>query len=229
LKVPKEAMSMSTRFNLVMISMLTLGVAASSAGCAGNAQVETKAQTPAPPPPAPPPPPPPAPPAPVAAAAPPPAPAPAPPAKPKAKVEGTRVTIPGELEFDFDKATIKETAGSHDILTTLVEFLNENPSVTKLRVEGHTDNSGSAEHNLKLSQERADAVAAWLTSHGVPATRLTTKGFGQTKPLVANDTDEHKAMNRRTVFHVAEMDGKPVTTTETKTTTTTTTPTTLKH
>jgi OOP family OmpA-OmpF porin len=147
---------------------------------------------------------------PVAATPPPPPPAPAPPAPAKAKLEGTKVSIPGELEFEFDKATIKDTAGSRDILNTLVEFLGENPQVTKLRIEGHTDNVGTADHNLKLSQERADAVATWLVGHGIPASRLTTKGYGQTKPLVANDTDEHKAMNRRTVFHVAALNGADV-------------------
>ncbi len=180
-----------------------------SGGCAAHAEATTApaaAPPPPPPPPAAPPPP-----APVAAA---PAPAPPPAPKPiavgKAKIEGTHVKIPGELEFDVDKATLKDTAGTKEILHTLVEFMAQNPTVTKLRVEGHTDNTGTAEHNLKLSQERADAVAAWLTLHGVDKSRLVTKGFGQTTPLVANDNKEHQAMNRRTVFHIAEINGATV-------------------
>ena len=89
--------------------------------------------------------------------------------------------------------------------------------MTKLRVEGHTDNTGNADHNLKLSQERADAVATWLESHGVDKGRIVTKGFGATVPLVANDTKDHKAMNRRTVFHIAELNGSTIPASETGT------------
>ena len=88
--------------------------------------------------------------------------------------------------------------------------MGQNTMVTKLRIEGHTDNTGAADHNLKLSQERADAVATWLSAHGVDKSRLVTKGFGSTTPLVANDTKDHKAMNRRTVFHIAEINNLPV-------------------
>jgi outer membrane protein OmpA-like peptidoglycan-associated protein len=123
---------------------------------------------------------------------------------------GNQVSIPGELEFDTDKATIKDTQGSKDILNTLSDFMKQNPNVTKLRIEGHTDNVGTPDHNMKLSQERADAVKKWLTDHGTDGGRLVTQGYGQTHPLVDNDTADHKAMNRRTEFHVAEKDGKPV-------------------
>ncbi len=133
----------------------------------------------------------------------------------KAKIEGTHVKIPGELEFDIDKATLKETPATKEILTTLIEFMAQNPTVTKLRIEGHTDNTGAPDHNMKLSQERADAVSNWLGAHGVDKSRLVTKGFGQTVPLVANDTKDHKAMNRRTVFHIAELNGAPVPASET--------------
>ncbi len=198
---------MALKLNFLMVSALTIGLAASFNGCSCHAEAGTPPAAPAPPPPPPP--------APVASAAPPPAPvAPPPPAAPKptgkAKIEGTHVKIPGELEFDIDKATLKDTPGTKDILTTLVDFMGQNPMVTKLRIEGHTDNTGSAEHNLKLSQARADAVATWLEAHGVDKGRLVTKGFGSTVPLVANDNAEHKAMNRRTVFHIAEINGAPV-------------------
>jgi hypothetical protein len=125
------------------------------------------------------------------------------------KLDGNKVTIPGELEFDVDKATIKDTQQSKDILGTLVEFLKQNPNVTKLRIEGHTDNSGKPDHNMKLSNDRAAAVVAWLGKNGVDTTRLHGVGFGQDRPLVANDSADHKAMNRRTEFHVEEIDGKP--------------------
>ncbi len=67
----------------------------------------------------------------------------------------------------------------------------------KLRVEGHTDNQGNAAANQGLSEKRAQAVVVWLTAHGVAAARLTAKGFGQTKPVAENGTEEGRAKNRR--------------------------------
>jgi OOP family OmpA-OmpF porin len=124
---------------------------------------------------------------------------------------GNRVHIPGELEFDVDKATLKTSSpDTLNILTALHDFLVQNPHVTLLRVEGHTDNTGSAEHNLKLSQERADAVVAWEIQAGIDKSRLVGKGHGSTKPAFPNDTDENRHKNRRTEFHIAAIDGKPV-------------------
>jgi OOP family OmpA-OmpF porin len=192
-----------------MLAVASLGFAGSFEGCTCNADANLgNAQPKAPEPPPPPPPP-----APVAVT-PPPAPAVLPVApKPiiavgKAKIEGNKVKIPGELEFDVDKATLKDTPQSKEILTTLVDFMKQNPQVTKLRIEGHTDNSGKLDHNQTLSQQRADAVVDYLSKQGVDKTRLAPVGFGQTKPLVDNDTVDHKAQNRRTEFHVAEIDGK---------------------
>jgi outer membrane protein OmpA-like peptidoglycan-associated protein len=127
-----------------------------------------------------------------------------------AQIEGTRIHIPHELEFAIDKATFDDQkAINKEILSTLLEFMQKNTHVTKLRIEGHTDNSGKAQHNKELSQARADAVAKWLTDHGVESARVSTIGFGDTKPEVANDSVAHKQQNRRTEFHVEEIDGKP--------------------
>ncbi len=74
----------------------------------------------------------------------------------------------------------------------------------KIRVEGHTDDVGSEEHNLDLSQRRADAVAAWLVEHGgVDAEIITTEGFGFEYPRADNGTEEGRAQNRRVVISVA--------------------------
>ena len=67
-----------------------------------------------------------------------------------------------------------------------------------IALSGHTDNAGGAAKNMTLSQERADAVIKYLTGKGIAATRLTGKGFGDTKPIGDNKTAEGKAMNRRT-------------------------------
>lgn len=99
--------------------------------------------------------------------------------------------------FDVDKATLKpESMGS---INQIFNLMKKDPSL-KFEIDGHTDNSGTAAHNLDLSQQRADAVKSQLVSMGIDASRLTTKGFGDTKPIDGNDTPEGKANNRRVEF-----------------------------
>ncbi len=101
------------------------------------------------------------------------------------------------INFDIDKSTIKpESMGT---LNMIVGVLKDNPSL-KFEIDGHTDNSGQSAHNLTLSQQRADAVKTQLVSMGVDAGRLTTKGFGDSKPISDNTSPEGKANNRRVEF-----------------------------
>ena len=72
----------------------------------------------------------------------------------------------------------------------------------KVEVDGHTDNQGLASANLALSQQRAEAVVAYLASKGVSSTRLSAKGFGQTKPVADNATADGRQKNRRIEFTV---------------------------
>ncbi|MBS1530655.1 MAG: OmpA family protein [Bacteroidetes bacterium] len=96
--------------------------------------------------------------------------------------------------FDVDKATIKpESMGT---INGIYSTLQKDPSL-KFEIDGHTDNTGDPAHNLTLSQQRADAVKAQLVSMGIDASRLATKGFGDTKPLGPNDSPEGMANNRR--------------------------------
>jgi outer membrane protein OmpA-like peptidoglycan-associated protein len=101
------------------------------------------------------------------------------------------------ITFDIDKSVIRPE--SMGVLNQVAKFLKDNPSV-KMEIDGHTDNSGAAAHNLTLSQQRADAVKAQLVSMGIDGARLSTKGFGDTKPISDNSTPEGKANNRRVEF-----------------------------
>jgi len=88
----------------------------------------------------------------------------------------------------------------------ITQVMKDNPHILKVSIEGHTDSDGADKYNLKLSDGRAKAVSDYLVEHGIDKGRLTAKGFGETKPLVPNDTDEGKATNRRVEFHITEQD-----------------------
>jgi outer membrane protein OmpA-like peptidoglycan-associated protein len=98
------------------------------------------------------------------------------------------------ISFDTGKAII--TAGSESALQEVAKLLAANAD-WKLRVEGHTDNVGAKAANQTLSEQRAKAVVAWLTSHGVAAAGLTAQGFGDSKPVADNTSDAGRAQNRR--------------------------------
>lgn len=101
------------------------------------------------------------------------------------------------ITFDSGKSDIKpESMGT---LNEIVKLMKENPAL-KLEIGGHTDSDGDDASNLTLSQKRAEAVRTQLISMGIEATRLTTKGYGETKPVGTNDTFEGKAKNRRVEF-----------------------------
>ena len=101
------------------------------------------------------------------------------------------------INFDVDQATIRpESMGA---LTQIKNLMASDPTL-KFEVDGHTDNSGNAPHNQQLSEQRAAAVKSQLATMGIDASRLSTKGFGETKPLGANTTAEGKANNRRVEF-----------------------------
>jgi outer membrane protein OmpA-like peptidoglycan-associated protein len=96
--------------------------------------------------------------------------------------------------FDFDKATLKPE--SLRLLGYMITLLKEN-SALKLEVQGHTDNKGSDNYNLELSQRRAETVVGFMGLFGVDSSRLIPKGCGETKPVAGNDTEEGRAKSRR--------------------------------
>ncbi len=98
------------------------------------------------------------------------------------------------VHFDFNQPALRND--SEPILQQVLAFLNANPAV-RIEVQGHTDAVGDAAANQKLSEARAGSVQAWLVQHGVAAARITSAGYGKTRPVTANDTDAGRARNRR--------------------------------
>jgi outer membrane protein OmpA-like peptidoglycan-associated protein/tetratricopeptide (TPR) repeat protein len=101
--------------------------------------------------------------------------------------------------FDVNKFDVKPSSQAE--LDILVQLLNENATL-KIEISGYTDNAGKPADNLALSNNRAKAVVSYLVSRNIAATRLTAKGYGETKPVADNKTEEGKAMNRRTEMKV---------------------------
>jgi outer membrane protein OmpA-like peptidoglycan-associated protein len=125
---------------------------------------------------------------------------------PKAvRVTENEVMILEQVQFDTGKATIHKE--SNDLLDQVADVLKEHPELTKLEVQGHTDDRGGLAMNQKLSQARADAVMKAMISRGVSPDRLTAKGYGQSKPLDTNSTAEGRQRNRRVQFII--VDKKP--------------------
>ncbi|MCB0409471.1 MAG: OmpA family protein [Flavobacteriales bacterium] len=101
--------------------------------------------------------------------------------------------------FEFNKADLKSE--SFNELDRLYSILIDNKTL-KIEISGHTDDKGSDEYNKSLSNSRANSVMNYLTSKGIDKTRLTAVGYGESQPVVANDTDENRAINRRVEFKV---------------------------
>jgi len=126
-----------------------------------------------------------------------------------AKEGQSQIYIEGKIVFDTGSASIHKYGESEKVLKTLLAFANDHPEVTRLRVEGHTDDKGDEQKNQDLSARRALAVCNWLVDNGVSHLRLLAVGFGESKPIAPNELVEGRAENRRTEFHVAEVDGRP--------------------
>jgi outer membrane protein OmpA-like peptidoglycan-associated protein len=103
------------------------------------------------------------------------------------------------LNFEYNKAVIKTE--SYNSLNELGNVLIQKPE-WKLILSGYTDNKGSDSYNLKLSQDRANAVKEYLIAQGINENRISAKGYGSSNPIAPNDTDENRAKNRRVEFKI---------------------------
>ena len=99
-----------------------------------------------------------------------------------------------DILFDYDKASLQQS--SEKQLQHIVTLMLKNPEL-KVEVQGHTDNQGGDEYNLDLSQRRAETVVAYLNLFGITGERLAAKGYGESKPVDTNETEDGRAKNRR--------------------------------
>jgi len=114
-----------------------------------------------------------------------------------AKVNQDGCWIIGHVLFDFDKSNVKPQY--HGLLDEVVAVFKQNPGL-RARIEGHTDNVGTAAYNQKLSMRRANAVMQYLVKKGIAKDKLYCEGFGFSRPVASNDTKEGRALNRRVQF-----------------------------
>ena len=111
---------------------------------------------------------------------------------------GNTITLTN-IFFDLGKATLRIESNAE--LDRLVKLMNDAPKL-KIEISGHTDNTGSAAMNENLSQQRANAVVAYIVTKGIDTSRLTAKGYGSKKPIATNDTESGRQQNRRTEFKI---------------------------
>ena len=93
---------------------------------------------------------------------------------------------------------------SFELIKRIADAIKKIPAERKVSIEGHTDNRGKKVANEKLSQSRAEAVIAHLVRAGIERERLSAKGYGPSKPLASNDTEDGRAKNRRVEFIISE-------------------------
>lgn len=110
------------------------------------------------------------------------------------------IEILKQVEFTFDSSVILPV--SYPILDEVLRLLQVSPEITLVSIEGHTDNQGQADYNQKLSEGRARSVMNYLVNKGIAQSRLTSTGFGMTKPLLSNDTEAGQQRNRRVEFKI---------------------------
>jgi OmpA-OmpF porin, OOP family len=112
-------------------------------------------------------------------------------------VTDKEIRITQQIHFETGKDVIRRE--SYAVLDAVADVLRKNTGM-RIEVQGHTDNRGAAGYNLGLSERRAASVRQYLVAHGAGAERLVSHGYGLTRPLLANDTEQNRALNRRVQF-----------------------------
>jgi len=121
---------------------------------------------------------------------------------PLARIENGQIRIVEQVKFKTNSAEILRD--SDPTLLAIAMTLKSHPEITKLRIEGHTDNTGTIRRNIELSRERANAVMKWLVSFGLEKKRFEAKGLGAQNPIDSNATEEGRQNNRRVELHIVD-------------------------
>jgi OOP family OmpA-OmpF porin len=128
----------------------------------------------------------------------------APVAAKRVEVQQNQIVIREKIQFESDRAAIKAESGA--LLDEIVAVVKANAQLRRISVEGHTDSTGSAQHNQTLSDQRAAAVRDYLVAHGVEPGRLASRGWGETRAVADNGTPAGREANRRVEFVILEQD-----------------------
>ena len=124
----------------------------------------------------------------------------------KVTVEGQRISFFGRVKFQTRQATLDPR--SHRVLDAIAEAIKDRPAIEKVEIAGHTDNRGRSADNLRLSQQRAEAVRNYLISKGISPDRLAAKGYGETRPIARNKYRSGRRKNRRVEFIIKRRSSK---------------------
>ena len=125
-----------------------------------------------------------------------------PPGPDKIILTPSNIAIIDKIQFETGKADLKPV--SFPVLDDVVRVLKENPQIEEVVVEGHTDATGTADINRKLSQGRAESCMKYIVSKGIKASRLTAQGYGPDRPIADNTTEEGREANRRVEFVITK-------------------------
>jgi outer membrane protein OmpA-like peptidoglycan-associated protein len=131
-----------------------------------------------------------------------------PPGPARVVLTASNIAIMDKVQFETGKAELLPV--SHALLDEVATMLKDNPQVELISVEGHTDSTGSPDFNRKLSQQRAESVAKYMSKKGIKAARMEPKGFGPDRPIADNETDPGREANRRVEFNILKQGPKKV-------------------
>jgi OOP family OmpA-OmpF porin len=119
---------------------------------------------------------------------------------PRVELRDNKIAIHEKIQFDYDKATIRDASAG--LMTEIADVIKKNPQLKKLRIDGYASAEGDAQHNQVLSTNRAQAVVAYLAKLGVSGTQLAAVGHGEDNPIADNGTAAGREANRRVEFTI---------------------------